>query len=74
MSKTLEENWEVLSREHEMFMQDLEYIKWLKWVNQQPPLTLQEQKTMGHYSSERSGWALAIAIIALIVALIALIK
>jgi hypothetical protein len=34
MSKTLEENWEFLSREHELFLQDPGYLRWLQ--EQQP--------------------------------------
>ena len=43
MSLTKTENWELLSREHEMFMQDPEYIKWSESLKNQPPLTLEEQ-------------------------------
>lgn len=44
MSKTAEENWEYLSREHEYFMQDPEYLAWITWLHQQPPLTPEEEK------------------------------
>jgi hypothetical protein len=44
MSLILTENWNLLSREHERFMQDPEYLAYLTWLNQQPPLTPEEEK------------------------------
>lgn len=34
MSKILDENWEYLSRQHELFMQDPGYLNWLKQQDQ----------------------------------------
>jgi hypothetical protein len=44
MSLTLTENFEFLSREHEQFMKDPEYLAWVTWLHQQPPLTPEEEK------------------------------
>lgn len=44
MSKTLDENWELLSRQHEQFIQDPAYLAWLTELNQQSPLTPEEEK------------------------------
>lgn len=44
MSKILDENWELLSKRHEELSKDQAYIAWLHDLNQQSPLTPEEQK------------------------------
>lgn len=44
MSLTLQENYEFLSREHEYYMQDPAYRKWVEEMKDLPPLTKEEQK------------------------------
>ena len=44
MSKVLQENWEFLSREHEYFIKDPAYLKWVHDIKDQQPLTKEEEK------------------------------
>lgn len=44
MSMILQQNWEFLSREHEYFIRDPAYLKWVYDIKNQQPLTPEEEK------------------------------